>query len=151
MAEKQKVIAKKAIITQRIKDFKKIRYYPVPEFKDGDGNEVSYFKVKMASLDDQVQSQHLSEHPTRLLANVLRKIAKGEEVDVNSVREDIYKDVHPKTLLTCFIFERCVLKPRFNIEQVIELSETHPDLVNNVAAFVLGVEETEQEGENNGD
>jgi hypothetical protein len=49
--------------------------------------------------------------------------------------------------LTCFIFERCVLQPKFKIEEVIELSETHPELVNDVAAFALGVEEGEENGD----
>jgi hypothetical protein len=130
-----------------MKEHKKVKWYPVPEFKL-EGEEIPHFKVKMATLDDQIQSRHLSEHPTRLLASVLKKVMKGEKVDVKSLREDIYRDVHPKTLLTCFIFQRCVLNPKFNIDQVIELSETHPDLVNNVATFALGVKEGEEKNGN---
>jgi hypothetical protein len=124
--------------------FKKIQYYPVPEFKDATGEVIPYFKVKSASLDDQIQSQHLVEHPNRVLVRVMNQLAKGDKVDLESLKKDIYKDVHPKTLLTCFIFERCVLQPKFKIEEIIKLSETHPSLVNNVAAFALGVEEGEK-------
>jgi hypothetical protein len=147
MEKQKRVIAKKSTITKAIKEFEKIKYYPVPEFKDGNGEVIPRFKVKMASLDDQVQSRHLVEHPSRVLVRVMKQVADGEKIDAEKLKEDIYKDVHPKTLLTCFIFERCVLQPKFKIEEVIELSETHPELVNDVAAFALGVEEGEENGD----
>lgn len=148
MAEKRKVYVKKADINKKVKEFERVRHYPVPEFKGADGEVIPCFKVKMATLDDQVQSRYLTEQPTRILARVIRQLAKGEakDIDLESLKEDIYKDIHPKTLLTCFIFERCVLQPKFKIEEVIALSETHPELVNDVAAFALGVEEGDDNG-----
>ena len=144
----KKVIVKKAIINERIRHYKKVRLYPVPEFKK-DGEAIPYFKVKMASLDDQIQSRNLSEHPNRLLARVMGQLVKGEKIDLEELKKDLYQNIHPKTLLTCFIFERCVLKPKFKIEEVIELSETHPNIVNDVAAFALGTEEGEKKNGSN--
>jgi len=148
MAEKRKrVIAKKSIITQKIKEFEKVKMFPVPEFKEEDSDEVPYFKVKMAGLDDQVQALHLSEHSNRLMIRMLEMVKEGKRIDYEDFRKQLYyDDLHPKTIQTCNIFQRCVISPKFKIGEVMRLSETHPDLVNDVASFALGVEEKKENG-----
>jgi hypothetical protein len=125
-----------------VKEYNEIKMYPVPEFKEEDSDEIPYFKVKMASLDDQIQAMHLSENPSRLLLRFLEMFRDGKEINYEDFRKQLYyDDLHPKTVQACNIFQRCVLQPKFKIGEVMKLSETHPDLVNNIAAFALGVEE----------
>lgn len=142
---KKRVIAKKEVIAERVKERKLVKFYPVPEFKMN-GKEITGFKVKMASLDDQLKARDLSEAPNRLVIRLLKMIKENQEniseLDLGEFRKQLYyDDMHPKTIQTCEIFQRCVMEPSFEINEVFELSETHPDLVNNVAAFALGVEE----------
>lgn len=144
MATKRKVIAKKATITKQMKQQKWVKYYPAPELREMDGDEIPSLKVRSATLDDQIQAQHLSDAPNRLLIRLLKMMRdnKEKEIDYEEFRKQIYfDDLHPKTVQICEIFQRCVVQPKFKIGEVLKLSETHPELVNNVAAFALGVEE----------
>ena len=142
----KRVIAKKDIITEAIKGYEKIRMCPVPEFKKEGDKEVPHFKIKMASLDDQIYARQLSEHPHRVMVKFLEMYRDNKLNDLNyeEFRKAIYyDDVNPKTIQICNIFQRCVLEPEFKISEVMELAETHPDLVNRIASFALGVEEKE--------
>jgi len=145
MEKQRRVIAKKDRIKKSIKEFGQIKFYPVPEFeKDG---TIPNFKVKMASLDDQIKAHDLSQASNRLLIRLMTSMRENQEIDYAEFRKQIYyDDLHPKTIQACEIFQRCVLDPKFKIEEVMEMSETHPELVNNIAAFALGVEEGEENG-----
>jgi hypothetical protein len=137
--EKPKVTVKKDFITKRIEEYDEIKWYPVPEFKM-DGEEIPSFKVKMATLDDQIKANELSSAPNRLMIRFLKLMREGQEIDYKEFRKQIYyDDLHPKTVQACEIFQRCVIEPKFKIGEVLKLSETNPDLVNDVAAFALGV------------
>ena len=137
-----KVIAKKAAIAKKIEEYNRIRFYPVPELKEEGSEEIPNFKIKSATLDDQIKAQYLSEVPNRLLIRLLKMIRENKEIDYEEFRKQVYfDDLHPKTIQACEIFQRCVIEPKFKIGEVLRLSETHPELVNNVAAFALGVEE----------
>ena len=145
MEKQRRVIAKKDRIKKSIKEFDQIKFYPVPEFKK-DG-AIPSFKVKMASLDDQIKAHDLSQASNRLLIRLMASMKENQEIDYAEFRKQIYyDDLHPKTIQACEIFQRCVLEPKFKMVEVMELSETHPELVNNVAAFALGVEEGEENG-----
>jgi hypothetical protein len=142
----KRVIAKKDSIRKAIKEFDQIKFYPVPQFEKN--GVIPNFKIKMASLDDQIKAHELSQAPNRLLIRLLKSMKDNEEVDYDEFRKQLYyDDLHPKTLQVCDIFHRCVLQPKFKITEVMELAETHPELVNDIAAFALGVEE---EGEEDG-
>ena len=144
--EIKRVIAEKAIIAERVEQYDKIKFYPVPEFKK-DGQDIPCFKVKMASLDDQIKALNLSNHANRLTIRLLELFKDGKPIDYEGFRKQIYyDDLHPKTIQTCELFQRCVMEPSFTIEEVYRLSETHPDLVNNVASFALGALEEASNG-----
>jgi hypothetical protein len=119
-------------------------FYSVPELKEEDSEEIPVFKVKSASLDDQIKANELSMAPNRLLIRLLKMIQNNQDFDTAEFRKQLYyDDLHPKTIQACEIFQRCVIQPKFKIEEVFKLTETHPDLVNDVAAFALGVRESE--------
>jgi len=144
--KQKRVIAKKDIITKAIQSYERIKMYAVPEFKKKGDKDVPYFKVKMASLDDQIYARHLSEHPNRVMIKFLElyRDHKLNDLKYEEFRKALYyDDVNPKTIQICNIFQRCVLEPEFKISEVMELAETHPDLVNRIASFALGVEEKE--------
>jgi len=141
----KKVIAKKDRITKTIKEHDKVKFYPVPEFSEN--GVIPNFKVKMASLDDQIKAHDLSLAPNRLLLRLMTMMRDNQEIDYADFRKQLYfDDLHPKTIQACEIFQRCVLQPKFKLEEVMELAETNPELVNNIAAFALGVEEGAEDG-----
>jgi hypothetical protein len=142
MGTAKRIYAKKSVINAQVKKYGEIKFYPAPELQEEGNEDVPVLKVKPASLDDQLKAQELSQAPQRLLVRLLKSAEIGEKIDMDQIRKHLYyDDLHPKTIQACEIFQRCVLRPKFKIEEVFKLSETHPDLVNDVAAFALGVEE----------
>lgn len=133
----KRVLVTKNMVDKRVKTRLKIFDFPVPEFSnDGD---IEYFRVRLASLDDQIKARHLASAPISAMIKMYQRIVDG----TNLSKEELVKDIiisglHPKTVLTMSIFIRCVIEPVFTPEEVIELSKTYPDLVNRVVLFALG-------------
>jgi hypothetical protein len=145
----KRIIAKKSVISTQAKKRNQTRFYSVPELKENGNKDIPVFKVKTASLDDQIKAHELSQAPNRLMIRFMESMRDGKEIDYAEFRKQLYyDDLHPKTVQACEIFQRCVLQPKFKINEVFKLSETHPDLVNDIAAFALGVEEGDKNGSN---
>jgi hypothetical protein len=149
---KKRVVARKSIIKRQMEGYKKVMDFPVPELKEDGKEDIPIFKVKSATLDDQIKAQYLSLEPNRLTLRILRmlKDGDGEKIDTVEFRKQLFfDDLHPQTIQVCEIFQRCVLEPKFTMGEVLEMSKTHPELVNNVATFALTMNIKEKEDGDN--
>lgn len=115
---KEKVILNKEKFLNIINEFDSVRDFEITELKN-----ISILKVKSASLDDQIRAQELS------ISSITKNIfQKNEE-----------KTFHPKTLFEIDIFYRCIIEPKFTMEEVIRISKVCPELINKVCTFALGI------------
>jgi len=137
----EKIVVDKQMIVDDMEDFDIVREFPVPEYaKEGEDDPV--FIVRMASLDDQIIARELSTRPVASLMSVLKKVRDGDKVDNSDILDILKKpDIHEKTMMEINLFYRCVMNPKFTLEEVWELSRKKPKLVNRLASFVLGVED----------
>lgn len=115
---KEKVILNKEKFLNIINEFDSVRDFEITELKN-----ISILKVKSASLDDQIRAQELS------ISSITKNIfQKNEE-----------KTFHPKTLFEIDIFYRCIIEPKFTMEEVVRISKVCPELINKVCTFALGI------------
>ena len=141
----KKVIVSAEKIKERLNTFKVIRYVPVPELKDEDSDVIPNFKVRMASLDDQVQARELSSKPMRIILNLLKRARAGEEITTKTIYtaiEDISSRFNQKTLMEAVLLRRNVLDPKFKgIHEALKFCQTNPRVVNRVVTFILSGED----------
>lgn len=115
---KEKVILNKEKFLNIINEFDSVRDFEITELKN-----ISILKIKSASLDDQIRAQELS------ISSITKNIfQKNEE-----------KTFHPKTLFEIDIFYRCIIEPKFTMEEVVRISKVCPELINKVCTFALGI------------
>lgn len=117
---KEKIILNKEKFLDIIDRFDSIRDFEIKELKN-----IPVLKVKSASLDDQIRAQELST--SSFVKSMFEKSEKEEE------------SFHPKALFEIDIFHKCVIEPKFTMEEVIKVSKTYPELVNKVCTFALGI------------
>ena len=136
----EKIVIDKKKILDDMENFEIVREFPVPEYSE-DGGETPYFIVRMASLDDQIIARELSSRPIASLLSVIKKAKEGKPVVESDIIDILKKpDMHEKTMMEINLFHRCVMNPKFTLEEAWNLSRKKPKLVNRVCAFVLGVE-----------
>ena len=145
--QSEKILVDKTALTKHVDSFIRVHDVEVPELNEllkiEKGNAV--LKVKIASLNDHIQAKALASAPMLLLATVIDKIDKGEEVDVDVVKEQMYKnEIHPNTLFELEVFSRCVLEPEFTLKEVINMSEVFPGMINRIVVFALGINQQEE-------
>ena len=144
----EKVIVSKESLNNYVDKFQRIHEIEVPELNElldiKKGNAI--LKVCIASLDIHTKVRHLSSAPMLLLATVLDKIQKGEDVDVDLVKEQMYENkIHANTLLELEVFSQCVVEPKFTMKEVVSISEVFPFMINRVVAFTLGLNQQEEQ------
>jgi hypothetical protein len=119
--------------------------YPVETMAEGDN--IPILKVKKASLDDQIRAEAVTSIPIIMLKKILEQVEKGEEVKPELIKGVLnHPAAHPKTSFEVHLFQRCVVEPKFTIEEALKLSETMPDLVDEVCAFALGLRPEKENG-----
>jgi hypothetical protein len=141
-SEKQaRVVVDKDYLLTKLESYESIHELDIPELQK-DGEEVPVFKVRKASLDDQIQARHLSSKPIIALGKIIEAIGKGKKINVELVQEAMMKPspINEKTLMEVNLFARNVLEPKFSPSEVLRLSESHPNLVNRVCLFILETE-----------
>lgn len=117
---KEKVILNKEKFLDIIDRFDSVRDFEITELKG-----IPILKVKSASLDDQIRAQELSTS-----SFVKLMFEKGRENE---------KTFHSKTLFEIDVFHKCVIEPKFTMEEVIKVSKSYPELINKVCTFALGI------------
>lgn len=115
---KEKVILDKEKFLCMINNFDPVQDFEIKELKD-----IPILKVKNASLDDQIRAQELAE--SSFMKTMFDKSNKSA--------------FHPKVSFEMQIFCKCVLKPKFTMEEVIKISDVYPELINRVCTFALGI------------
>ena len=140
----KRVLVKKDIVKGRMKKVPKFKYYSVPQFSTKEG-EIPVFKVKSASLDDQLQATQLSSAPTRVLMEIARNLKRGKDITLKEIQSGIFDEdqLNPKTIFQIHLFRKCLISPTFTYDEAFEFSETYPDLMNDICISILGVEERE--------
>jgi hypothetical protein len=143
----EKVKVDKDKLFERVAEIDRIYDFPVKDMANED--RIPILRVKKASLDDQIKAEATSSITTVLLRKILEQLEKGEKPDISTIHETInHPGANPKTSFEIHLFQKCVVEPKFTIDEAVKLSETMPDLVNEVCAFALGLR---PEIENNGD
>jgi hypothetical protein len=103
-------------------------------------NKKRIIKVKGASLNDHLQCRKLSEQPGLIPAYINKCSEEGKKVDSNEILRIVNEErIGDNTIFEIGIFQRNVKKPKFKYEEVLELSEKCPQLVNEVVKFSLGI------------
>jgi len=136
----ESVVLDKAKIDQYIEKFQLIRKIDLPlDVAKRLGG--SFIKVRGASLDDHIKARELSSAPMILLATVVDKAVKGEEIDIDMLKGQIYsgENLHPNTNFEIEIFASCVIEPKFTVAEVIKLSQVMPEFVNKVVNRCLEI------------
>jgi len=136
------VILDKAKIDQYVEKFQLVYKIEIPEdVREKLGCESSFIRVRGASLDDHIKARELSSAPMMLLATIVDKASKGEEIDVDMLKGQIYsgENLHPNTNFEIEIFASCVIEPKFTVAEVIKLSQVMPEFVNKVVNRCLEI------------
>jgi len=146
--QSEKVIVNKEALTKYVNSFQRIYDVEAPELNEllgiTEGNAI--LKVCLASLDIHTKARHLSSVPMLLLATVIDKLEKKEEVDVDIIKEQIYENkFHANTLLELEIFSQCVIEPKFTMKEVVNISEVFPHMINRIVAFTLGLNQQKEQ------
>jgi hypothetical protein len=138
MEKKCRVITKEEVFG-KLRGTDLIQDFPLNDYKQEDG-KVPTLKVKKASLDDQIQARELSSAYAVKFRALVKEIRSGNYPTEKKIKEVLSNpDRHEKTELQIAIFERCVVDPKFEYDEIVELNERHPELVNEVCAFALGI------------
>ena len=123
MAKKKCRILNREEIIKRIQGFKDTRDFPVEQMK-GDDGEIPIFKVRKASLNDQIEAREFSSSTFQLLTKMMKKMKDGEDFDMSDILHSMQnRDMNPKTDLEIRIFQRCVVEPKFTYDEVLDLSK----------------------------
>ena len=105
-----------------------------------DPDEKRVIKVKGASLNDHLQCQKLSEQPGLIFGYIMKCSNEGKQIDQNEILKIVEEErIGDNTVFEISLFQRNVKKPKFKYEEVFELSEKCPELVNKIAIFSLGI------------
>ena len=132
---------KKELIQKYLDGIDIVQEIKIPEFKSAvlGKTEIPIFKVKRASLDDQIQARELSSKPIQVLASILERLKVGQEINLDDIDLEINRTdgLHQKTIMEITLFEKCVLDPKFTREEVLELSQAFPSLVNRIVSWAL--------------
>jgi len=103
-------------------------------------NRKRIIKVKGASLNDHLQCQKLLEQPGLIFGYVMKCSNEGKQIDQNEMLRIVEEgQIGENTIFEIGIFQRNVRKPRFKYEEVLELAEKCPQLINEVVKFSLGI------------
>ena len=144
MGEKVKIDKDK--LFKKVEGLDKIYDYPVKEMANGDN--IPILRVKRASLDDRIRAETISSVPAILLKKILEDAEKGIAPSVETIKDTMnHPGVHEKTSYEIQLFHMCVIEPKFTIDECIKLSETMPNLVNEVCAFALGLRPEVEDGD----
>ena len=96
-------------------------------------------------MNDHLQCQKLSEQPGLIFGYIMKCSNEGKQIDQNEILKIVEEErIGDNTIFEISLFQRNVKKPKFKYEEVFELSEKCPELVNRIAMFSLGI--TSMEG-----
>jgi translation elongation factor EF-Ts len=141
----EKITLDKDKLFVAVKKIGEVHDYPVETMAEGE--KIPIMKVKKASLDDQIRAEAISSIPIIMLKKLLEQVEKGEEIKPDIIKGVLnHPGTHPKTSFEIHLFQRCVVEPKFTIEEALKLSETMPELVNEVCAFALGLRPEKENG-----
>jgi hypothetical protein len=134
----EKIKVDKEKLFKKVNELDRIYDYPVKDMAE-DGN-IPIIRVKKASLDDQIKAESASSVTTLMLQAILDEVQKGKMPDPETIKKVInHPGANPKTSFEIHLFQKCVVEPKFTIDEALKLSETMPELVNEVCAFALGL------------
>lgn len=152
MKNSRKVLLDKDILNRYVESFDLIREVYVPELKDILGQEVPIIKVRGASLNDHITAKNLSSRPMILLGTVLNEIINGREVNAGLIRNEVFSEdqLHPDARFEIDLFKRCVVEPKFAMEEVISISNVMPEFINRVVKLAIGITAAISEGTEDG-
>lgn len=139
--EQQKVVVDKELLMKKLDSFESIHDVEVPEFQK-DGERIPIFKVRKASLDDQINARELSTKPVMALGRIAKAVKDGKQIDSEFIQSVMLQrlPVNEKTLMEINLFSNNVLEPKFTVEDALKLSKSHPKLVNRICFFILDTE-----------
>jgi hypothetical protein len=148
MEEQKKVVLDKDALDQFINNFPTEYEFEAPELAEllSITEGVPILKVKPASLDDRIQARKLYSKPLHILHHIAVKVKDGEEVTV-----DDFRPPHPEGAIDASayfeikIFHKCVIEPKFTMEEVINMSTVFPELINRAATFIMELNQWPQE------
>ena len=138
------VVVDKDKLMEYITHFDKIETMEIPEFRQflgaEDCDKVPVIKLRGASLDDHMKAQSLNSVPLLIYRFILKRYQESKYFDVDKVEEALKDDtLLPNTRFEISLFHRNVIEPNFTMENVIEISEVYPDVVNRVVRRILGI------------
>ncbi len=138
----KEVILDKEVFTKAAEEFvleEKIYSPELSEFLNVP-KENCYIKIKGASLEDHIRARELSNASLRLLTELSNSIEGKQLIDPEEVKNRYFNpEISEKTALIQHIFHRCVIDPKFALEEVIKLSELIPEFVDKIAGEALEI------------
>jgi len=141
MTDPKRVVIDGSLVKRYAENLQKEYELEVPELGgilNFDPGEVPILKVRMASLDDHIKAQKLASAPAQLLYKIAEKINNGEDVTIDDVITTS-EGIDPKTYFELELFCRCVIDPKFEMFDVIKISEALPDFINRVVSYIIGL------------
>ena len=148
---KQEVILDKGVLSKAIENFvlERKMYAPELEMLLEVPKEMCYIKIRGASLEDHIRARELSNASLRLLTELSNNIEGKQLIDPEEVKNRYFNpEISEKTVLILNIFHRCVVEPKFEYEEVVELSKRAPEFVDRIAGEALEI--TSLEAQENG-
>jgi len=141
--ETEKIIVSSDILKKEVDKFNKEEVIHVPELNVlfNIPEDECYMRIRGASLEDHLRAIEISKTPYRVLREVLMKAKKGFSLSeiINMGEKVLNPELSEQTAFEICMFERCVIEPKLNYQEILKLSTVAPTVVNKVANKAINI------------
>ncbi len=147
MGNENRVLTDKNRLLKFIHNFQSEHEIEVSEWKHINNGKI---RIRGATLDDHHACQS-TKTPIAMTAEYMLKCVK-EDKEIDKEVLKIFQENNSMNVNACFevnLFQKCVVKPKFSLDEVVELSKVFPEVVNRIVKLCLKMTKWETENGSN--